>query len=150
MVVWSSTSQRWFAELKVRHSSDSFSCCCCASEKHLQTILFLRPSFFSANHSKGWNGSTKITRSVFDLCAVTCTDTCAHIKNSVHSAIPLFGHTEMLHTLIGMDSIALAAALLYLGKGTHEFPARENEVIKNPKQPVRSDTVLCWGACVRV
>ena len=66
-----------------------------------------------------------------------------HVKNLVHSAIPLFGHTEVLHTLIGVDSTALAAALLYLGKGTHKFPARENEVIKNPKQPVCSDTVLC-------
>ena len=31
---------------------------------------------------------------------------------------PLFGHTKILHTPIGMGSAALAAALLYHGKAT--------------------------------
>ena len=34
------------------------------------------------------------------------------------SHIPLFGHTKTLHTLVGMGSPALAAAVLYPGKAT--------------------------------
>ena len=36
-------------------------------------------------------------------------------------AIPLFGDTKILHTLIGMGSAALAAAVLYPGKATLIF-----------------------------
>ena len=44
------------------------------------------------------------------------------------AAIPLFGHTEMLHTPIGMGSAALAAAV----RGP-EFHGRDNEVLKTNK-----------------
>ena len=52
---------------------------------------------------------------------------CTHYKSQTLAATPLFGHTKMLHslilhTLIGMGSTALAAAVPYPGKAT-TFPA---------------------------
>ena len=44
------------------------------------------------------------------------------------SHIPLFGHTKILHVLLGMGSAALAAAVPYPGKATR-IPAREKEVL---------------------
>ena len=42
------------------------------------------------------------------------------------------GHTKTLHTLIGMGSAALAAAVPYPGK----FPARDKEILKKyPQKP---------------
>ena len=43
------------------------------------------------------------------------------------TATPLSGHTEILHTLIGMGSAALAAAVPYQVRPP-EFPARDKEV----------------------
>ena len=46
---------------------------------------------------------------------------CACYKSQTLAAIPLFGHTKILHTLIEMGSTALAAAVpygAYLGKVT--------------------------------
>ena len=40
------------------------------------------------------------------------------------AAIPLCGHREIPHTLIGVGSAALAAAVPYTGKAT-EFPGRK-------------------------
>ena len=40
------------------------------------------------------------------------------IPNTGSHSLPLFGHTKILQTLIGMGSAALAAALPYLGKAT--------------------------------
>ena len=41
----------------------------------------------------------------------------------------LFAHTEILHTLIGMGSAALAAAAPFPGKAT-QFPESDNEILK--------------------
>ena len=50
-------------------------------------------------------------------CANTGINICAHVKKSpTLTAAPLFGHTEILHTLVGMGSAVLAAAVLYPGK----------------------------------
>ena len=38
---------------------------------------------------------------------------CAHYKSQTLAAIPLFGHTEMLHTPTEIGSAALAAAVPY-------------------------------------
>ena len=49
----------------------------------------------------------------------------------------MFGHTEILHILIGMGSAALAAAVPYPGKA-FEFPARDKEVLKKKKREKKS------------
>ena len=43
---------------------------------------------------------------------------CAHQKSQTLAATPVSGHTKVLHTLIGMGSAALAAAVPYPGKAT--------------------------------
>ena len=45
------------------------------------------------------------------------------------AATLLFGHLEILHTLIEMGSAALAAAVPYSGKGTRIF-RKDKEVLK--------------------
>ena len=57
------------------------------------------------------------------------TSVCTY-KSQTLSAIPLFGHTKILHTLIGMGSAALAAAELYQVIKRSKFPARDNEVLR--------------------
>ena len=55
----------------------------------------------------------------------------------------MFGHREILHTLIGMGSAALAAAMSYLSKGTRfSSRAQYNEVLKKEKKRRR---VMGWG-----
>ena len=54
-------------------------------------------------------------------CSVACINICVHIKNPQQQrwqTYHLFGHTKILHTLIGMGSSALAAAVSYPGKAT--------------------------------
>ena len=66
-------------------------------------------------------------------CAIACINICVHVKNPTHCqpyhclntqkyhtlpAIPLFEHTNIPHRLIGMGSVALAAAVPYPGKAT--------------------------------
>ena len=53
-------------------------------------------------------------------------------KSRTLAAIPVFGHKKMLHSLVGMDSAALAAAVSYLVRQP-EFPARDNEALKKSK-----------------
>ena len=38
------------------------------------------------------------------------------------TAVPLFGHMKMLHTVVGMGSAALVVAVPYPAKVTHIFP----------------------------
>ena len=56
---------------------------------------------------------------------------CALEKSQTLTAIPLFGHTKMLHTLVAM-AIALLLRLLCLTLvKRHEFPAYDDGVNKN-------------------
>ena len=72
--------------------------------------IFLPKSTFSAD---------SLTVSVQPPCAVVCINICAHVKKSqTLTAIPLLGHRKILHTLIGMGSAALAAAVPNSGKAT--------------------------------
>ena len=48
------------------------------------------------------------------------------------NTLPLFGSMKILHTLIGMGSAALAAAVPYPGKAV-PFPTRDKEVLKFKK-----------------
>ena len=52
------------------------------------------------------------------LCEITCVNIWCMLKPQTLAATPLFGHTQILQTLIGMGSTALAAAVPYLGKVT--------------------------------
>ena len=54
---------------------------------------------------------------------------CARYKSQTLPAIPLSGHRKILHTLIGMGSAALAAAVPYQVMRP-EFPAKDKEVLK--------------------
>ena len=47
---------------------------------------------------------------------------------------PLFGHTKILHTLVGMGSAAFAAAVPYPGKATQIIPRRDNEILEKHSQ----------------
>ena len=60
----------------------------------------------------------------------------SHASTSVHTlksrtlaVIPVFEHTKILHTLTGMGSAALAAAVVYY--------ARLNEVLKKENQDLK-------------
>ena len=48
---------------------------------------------------------------------------------NIGSDIALFGHLEILHTLTGMGSAALADAVPYPGKGTRIF-RKDKEILK--------------------
>ena len=61
-------------------------------------------------------GVSSLTVSVQPPCAMVCINISVHVKNNnkkqkTLAAIPLFGHTKIQHTLIGMGSAALAAAV---------------------------------------
>ena len=71
---------------------------------------FLSESAFSAD-------SLKV--SVQPPCAVACIKICVQVKNPKHrQPYHCCRHTKILHTLIGMGSAALAAALPYPGTAT--------------------------------
>ena len=70
---------------------------------------FLSESAFSAD-------SLKV--SVQPPCAVACIKICVQVKNPKHRQPCCCRHTKILHTLIGMGSAALAAALPYPGTAT--------------------------------
>ena len=66
------------------------------------------------------------------------------------SHMPLFGHTKILHTPIGMGSAALAAALLYHGKATRisrkgQSTKKKQEKKKKKKiyPSFKTDTLCC-------
>ena len=52
-----------------------------------------------------------LTVSVQPLCIITCIYLCVRKKFQALAAIPFSGHTNMLHTLLGMGTAALAAAV---------------------------------------
>ena len=55
-----------------------------------------------------------ITVSVQAPCAIACINSCAHVKKPKHrQPLPLLVYTNVLHTLVGMGSAALVAALPY-------------------------------------
>ena len=55
-------------------------------------------------------------------CAVSSISVRTLKTPSTVSYIPLFGHTKILHTLVGMGSAALAATVPYPGYGDPNFP----------------------------
>ena len=73
--------------------------------------IFLPVSTFSAD---------TLSVSVQPPCAVACISICAHVKIPNMAAKPLFGHTEIVHTPLGVGSAAPAAAsaVPYMGKET--------------------------------
>ena len=57
------------------------------------------------------------------LYSPLCASASAHVKNPKQlAAIPLFGHTKILHQLVGMGSTAPAAAVPYPGMATVQVP----------------------------
>ena len=52
------------------------------------------------------------------LCAIACINICVHVKNLKHGQPYHCLDTQIMHTLIGMGSAALAAAVPYPGKAT--------------------------------
>ena len=68
-------------------------------------VLCAARDFFSSADS--------LTVSVQTPCAVACSNICANVKNSKHwQPSHLHGHVKILHTLVGVGSAALAAAVL--------------------------------------
>ena len=49
--------------------------------------------------------------SVQPLCAITCMNICVYIKNPIHWQPYRCLHTQILHTLVGLGSVALAAVV---------------------------------------
>ena len=73
--------------------------------------------------------------------AVTCINVCLHIKKiQTLAATPLPGHKKILHTLIGMGSAALAAAVPYHVRQP-EFHIRDKEIL--PKNCITVGVVYC-------
>ena len=69
--------------------------------------------------------------------AIACINICAQvIKSQALTAIPLFEHTEILHTLIGMGSAALAAAVPDPGTlvRRHKFPLKKELIVHSTSQ----------------
>ena len=71
-------------------------------------------------------------------CAIACIDIGTHVENSKVWQPYHCLDTKILHTLIGMGSAALAAALPYQVRRP-EFPARDDEVLINLSCPLASD-----------
>ena len=74
-------------------------------------FCFITESSFSAD---------SLAVSVQPPCAIACISICAHVKIPNMAAKPLFGHTEIVHTPLGVGSAAPAAAsaVPYMGKET--------------------------------
>ena len=81
-----------------------------------------------------------LTVSVQLPCAIACSNICARVKkekkNQTLAAVPLFIQMKLLHTLIGMGSAALAAAVSDLGKATHISLKGQRNTIKRIKKNV--------------
>ena len=60
------------------------------------------------------------------------------LKFQTLAAIPFFGHTKIPHTLTGMGSAALAAAVPYPSK-VSQFPARDKDVLKETDRQRQRD-----------
>ena len=62
------------------------------------------------------------------------------LKIPTRAGIPLFGHTKILHTLIGMGSTALAAAVSHQGKATRIFRKGPGSIKKKKKKKKQKHT----------
>ena len=91
------------------------------------TYAGLSPRFWKGFFSQS-QFSVQTHTSVQPPCAIACIDICVHAnKSQTLTAIPLFGHTKILHTLTGMGS----AALLCITRVRRpEISGRGNEVLK--------------------
>ena len=69
-------------------------------------------------------------------------------KSQTLTATPLFGHTKIQHTLIGMGSAALAAAVPYPGKATRISCKAQISTVKKSFFHFKSDnsnTAACYA-----
>ena len=99
--------------------------CWCGFESLMQQGIFLPESTFSAD---------SLTVFVQPLCAIAWLNICVCVKNpQTLAAIPLFGHMEIQHTLIGTGSAALVAAAPCSGKVT-QISLREQWNIKKEEK----------------
>ena len=64
------------------------------------------------------SSADSLTVSVQPACVVACINICVHVKNLKHGQPYHCLDTQIMHTLIGMGSAALAAAVPYPGKAT--------------------------------
>ena len=63
------------------------------------------------------------------------------------AAIPLFGHTEILHMLVSVGSTALATAVVLPRYGGLNYARGINEVLKKKKM---SRCIILYNACVKI
>ena len=63
------------------------------------------------------------------------------------AAIPLFGHTKILHMLVPMGSTALAAAVVLPRYGILNYARGINEVLKKEK---RSRCIIFYNARIKI
>ena len=114
---------------------------------------FLRP--VSVLDIRAMSGGISCIQHQRDHTAPVCSHIhqhlCTHYKSQTLAATPLFGHSKMLHSLIlhtltGMGSTVLAAAVPYPGKAT-TFPASVAFVTAVPyagkakKNPTRDEEI---------
>ena len=98
---WSGTSPCWRSQSQSR-----------INQTQLNKTKFLPELSFSADRlSYG-------VRTAPTVCNHIHQRLCALEKSQTLAAIPLSGHTKMLHTLVAMGSAALTAAVPYTGKAT--------------------------------
>ena len=87
------------------------------TEKPGAVLMQCRVTGASRDFSPIFNFLCDLSLTVSIQCVVVCIIICAHIKkNQTLAAIPLFRHTEILHTPTGIGTAALAAAVPYPGK----------------------------------
>ena len=83
------------------------------------------------------------------LYSPLCASASAHVKNPKQlAAIPLFGHTEILHQLVGMGSTAPAAAVPYPGMATVQVPVHSLSHHFVLGHPFFSDLEGVWWSCI--
>ena len=100
----------------------------CGFESLMQQGIFLPESTFSAN---------SLTVFVQPPCAIAWLNISVCVKDPhTLAAVPLFGHMEIQHTLIGMGSAALVAAAPFSGKVT-QISLREQWNIKEEEEKKR-------------
>ena len=97
-------------------------------------VFFLPESGFSTD---------SLTVSAQPPCAIArFSIMCARWKSQTLAAVPLFGHTKILHTLIGVGSTALAAVVPYLGKVTQIFHKGQWSSQENSNSWLGNESVL--------
>ena len=69
--------------------------------------------------------------SVQSPCAIVCLNISVQVKDP---KLTLFGHTNILHTLIGMGNAALGAAVLYPDKAAQIFRKDQSTNKKKKKK----------------